>query len=122
MQVSLERTERPARAGRRWKLREDRAHLGCQMALLPPSLVGDGVRVAGRGQAGGDRGVRHAPCVGRHVRHGGGMTRRPSSGRCGRLADLPRRGVCSDGQGASRPDPQLTPGEGSCAVDGIPGA
>ena len=91
-----------------------------EVALLPAGLGGDGVRIVGRGQPGGDRRVRHAAGVGCHVGNGGGVSCGAGGGRCGRFADLPRRGVCRHGQRARRPDPQLASGEGSGAVDGVP--
>ncbi len=114
MQVLLEGAKRSAGARWRGELREDRGHLWREVAMLPAGLVRDSVRIVGRGQPGGDRRIGHPTGVGCHVGHGGCVTCRASGGRCGWFADLSRRCVRRDGQGADRPDraarPARTPG------------
>jgi len=63
------------------------------VAQLPPDLVGDGGRIIRRGQPSGLRSVGHAARMGGHVGHGRRVTCGAGRGYCGRVDDLPSRGV-----------------------------
>lgn len=90
------------------------------MVPLPCGLGRDSVRIAGRGQPGGLRGVRRSAArMGGHVRSASSVTCRSGRGDGSRVANLARGGVCTGREGAHRSDPHFATGESPDAVDGF---